>query len=855
MKFTSIIDGPQIRFGSGKIANLTESSIIGASGETVAMATVASSPAEDQPKSSNPFVQYIRQQSSFVPLTVDYRQRHHAVGKIPTSGNRSDNRRPSDEETLAGRAIDRALRPLIKKSDDSIHLSCSIQACPLNDQGGHPTALALNSASVALRDRLEEPIGCVYLNVLKDGTVLIDQSTPNNDSICELIYAGTRDKVVMMEFSGMLPEENLINLIQLAHGCVQPLLDTQTKLVDTRKEQEEIENDALRKELGLPPSIETESSVKTESTTVGNSEQLFDEIYDFCRKGIGESSLRLFGVGDLSKVGSEVVLAPRIHKANDAPLVSKKLRGRKEHILRDEIQQKLVEFQANQHHGEFYQEMINDGDAIPKLADLIHSKLLKESMAQAAIKHGRRADYRGDYSSACTTIRPLSMEVPALPDCVHGSSLFTRGETQVLCTVTLGPPKDGIPIKDPYNPITDSSKEVAKELPFQDLPVGSLRYLNTQEYLESDLNTRRVMADRQQTGDSGTMKERRRAFLQYDFPAFSKGEVQKGPSGGNRREIGHGALAEKALVPILPEAEEFPYAIRMTSEVTSSNGSSSMATICGVTLALLDAGVPISSPVAGISVGLADSKTAKEPHRLLLDITGNEDYFGSMDFKIAGTDCAVTAFQLDVKNPLPLDVVSEALLLAKDGRIEMLNEMEAQSRETSGGDVSSLLPRSDLKDAAPRVNIVKYDPTRKKSLVGPGGAVIRQMEDRFNVSLDLTQEGRCLLFGDDREMVRQAKAAVMDLVADVEVGGIYEGTVIELRDFGAIIEVLRNKEGLCHISELVEQEEIKRNKRGTLGLVNSVLQVGQRIDVECAAVDPVQGTIRLKPRKKLSPNN
>ena len=254
MNFTSIVDGPQIRFGSGKIANLTESSIIGASGETVVMAAVASAPTEDLPEEvSNTFKDYLRQQSSFVPLTVDYRQRHHAVGKIPSSGNRNDNRRPSEEETLAGRAIDRALRPLIKKSDESIHLSCSIQACPLNDQGGHPIALALNSASVALRERLEEPVACVYLNVLKDGTVLIDQSTAHKDSICELLYAGTRDKVVMMEFSGLLPEENLINLIELAHGCVQPLLDTQNKLSDNKKGQDDIEDDVLRKELGLPP--------------------------------------------------------------------------------------------------------------------------------------------------------------------------------------------------------------------------------------------------------------------------------------------------------------------------------------------------------------------------------------------------------------------------------------------------------------------------------------------------------------------------------------------------------------------------------------------------------------------------
>jgi polyribonucleotide nucleotidyltransferase len=277
-----------------------------------------------------------------------------------------------------------------------------------------------------------------------------------------------------------------------------------------------------------------------------------------------------------------------------------------------------------------------------------------------------------------------------------------------------------------------------------------------------------------------------------------------------------------------------------------------MASICGATLALLDAGVPITAPVAGVSVGLAKGKDEDESNRLLLDITGNEDYFGSMDFKIAGTDSKVTAFQLDVKSPLPLSIISKALHLGKDARGEILREMESQSKLSSSGVISDLLPRSDLKDSAPRVNIVRYDPTRKKSLVGPGGAVIRQMEDRFNVSMDLTQEGQCLLFGEDHEMVRQAKAAVMDLVADVEVGGVYEGTVMELRDFGAIIEILRNKEGLCHISELANKDELKSNTRGTMGLVHSLLEVGQKIKVVCSAVDPVQGTIRLKPHRKLS---
>lgn len=308
-----------------------------------------------------------------------------------------------------------------------------------------------------------------------------------------------------------------------------------------------------------------------------------------------------------------------------------------------------------------------------------------------------------------------------------------------------------------------------------------------------------------------------------------------------------GALAEKSILPILPSAGEFPYTIRMTCEVTSSNGSSSMASVCGATLSLLDAGVPIKYPVAGVSIGLVHS----DPKALLVDITGTEDHYGQMDFKIAGTKEFVTAFQLDVKQPLDLPTVSDALDLAKLGRMQILKEMEVQSEVSSNGVLSRLLPRSDLKPSAPRVEVVRFDPVRKKDLLGPGGVVIRQMEDRFNVSLDLTQEGQCLLFGDDRQMVRKARTAVMDLVSDVEVGLTYEGTVIELRDFGAIIELLRNKEGLCHISELAGKDEIRKHPSGSLGLVNQLLQVGQKIDVVCTAVDAVQGTIRVRPVSKV----
>ena len=291
----------------------------------------------------------------------------------------------------------------------------------------------------------------------------------------------------------------------------------------------------------------------------------------------------------------------------------------------------------------------------------------------------------------------------------------------------------------------------------------------------------------------------------------------------------------------------------MTSEVTDSNGSSSMASVCGGCLALLDAGVPIVAPVAGVSVGLAimekndDDVDVDQPYELLLDITGTEDYFGAMDFKIAGTYSGVTALQLDVKKPIPLTVLSEALKLARAGRQAILKEMDELCKGTV---LQGLKHRPGLKDSAPRVEIIRFDPQRKRDLIGPGGAVLRQIEDRYNVSLDLTQDGQCLLFGTNKDMVAKAKSVVADLVADVVEGEIYEGTIVEIKDYGAIVELLRNKEGLLHVSEIADDIS---DPMGNLGAMKKHVSVGDKIKVLCTGVDPVQGSIRLsvKALKKL----
>jgi len=917
--FSNIIRGHDVELDfNQKIAGMAHSTVIGRSGKTVALTTVVVAPrnTKDPNKdrkaigggNSGRVCNYrmlaraleqkcrLENSSEMVPLTVDYRERHHAVGKIPTNANRTDNRRASDSEILASRAIDRSLRPLLRKETDSsssggynempsIHLSCSIQAYPIKEKteefvtaGGHPISLALNSASLALKDRFVAPVAAVVLCLMEDGSILVNPSistiqchqqisskqSENNKIVGELLYAGTKDSVVMMEFSGILSESRLLHLIRLAHESIQPVLDMQERITKFQESENCQDDNELRKQLGI--AIETDDS---NLTTPGSSQQaeesecqmkanrIYDEANQFVNRNLRDAVMRLFGakLEDAEEVhypveGAEV----KIHsEENDGPLLGKTIRGRKENIIKFEIKRLLRRFEPSdsQLAKEYRTLMEQDVSLNTKLGDAFHSQMLREAMVDASITQSSRADGRGGNNAAGShTIRPLSMDVPALPDVVHGSAIFTRGETQVLCTTTLGPPKDGILQNNPFEAIRETlSNATDADTPSKTLPVGSLRYLRSQEHLESDLNSRRVLADREQTGDSGTLKERRRAFLQYDFPAYCNGEIQTGPSSASRREIGHGALAEKAILPILPSANQFPYAIRMTSEVTSSNGSSSMASVCGVVLSLLDAGVPVLAPVAGVSVGLVQDST-NTTHKLLLDISGTEDHYGLMDFKVAGTAEEVTAMQLDVKQPISLPIVTDALNLAKEGRNVILEEMKAQSHRSSDGAISNLSPRPELKPAAPRSSVVKFDPARKKDLLGPGGVVIRQMEDRFNVSLDLTQEGQCLLFGDDNGMVRKAKAAVMDLVSDVEVGETYEGTIIEIRDFGVIIELLRNKEGLCHVSELAGKEEIRSHRGGTKGLVMDRFRIGQQVDVVCTAVDPVQGTIRLRPASK-----
>ena len=504
----------------------------------------------------------------------------------------------------------------------------------------------------------------------------------------ELLYAGTRTHAIMMEWSSIhdsLPEDQWSGLLEVASAAVQPIIDTidelqmlqndkheRSQLVDkpdgfVSEEDTTALNAQIRASLGLPPLDEIDTFFMDEDElskdngilNVVNRKELLPAAITYCREQMGETPLRsLFGVrsGGIP-TRKDVSLQPVVAHRNPEEILSKRHRGRRETIMNQEIKRLVDEYLTDKAGYIFSSDDDTDDESIelPRferkwLQQKVAYILLKHGLWETSFRFGTRSDGRRNIhvGQGWKTVRPLQMIVPALPDSVHGSAIFARGDTQVLCTVTLGAPREGQPLSDPFQPTTNpqlaaseaelSNTPDGEELSFDKLPIGSLRFLRTQEALESDLNSRKSLADKERTGDSGNLAEVKRAFLQYDFPAYSTGSVPK-RGGMDRRSIGHGALAERAVLPVMPEAHVFPYAVRITSEVTDSNGSSSMASVCGATLALRDAGVPLKASVAGVSVGLAvpDKEAIKifnddiksddnEKYSLLLDITGTEDH-------------------------------------------------------------------------------------------------------------------------------------------------------------------------------------------------------------------------------------
>ena len=395
-------------------------------------------------------------------------------------------------------------------------------------------------------------------------------------------------------------------------------------------------------------------------------------------------------------------------------------------------------------------------------------KVEKKCVRELIYFEHKRVDGR-----ALDEIRPLSCEVGLLPR-THGSALFTRGQTQVLSVATLG-----------------------------------------------------MMSEEQTLDGIDTTEESKRYMHHYNFPSYSVGEAR--PSRGpGRREIGHGALAEKALVPVLPSEEEFPYAIRVVSEVLSSNGSTSQASICGSTLSLMDAGVPIKRPVAGISTGLITNPENDEDYVMLVDIQGLEDFFGDMDFKVGGTKKGITAIQVDIKcDGLTYEIIKEAFEKTEKARNYILDEIMLPV-------ISK--PRKEISKYAPRIVGTQIKVEKIKDVIGPGGKVINKIIDETGVKIDIEEDGKVYIYSQDNEKAMQALEMIEDIVRDIEVGGIYYGEVVRIMNFGAFVNLgCGDKEGLLHISQ-ISKEKVKN--------VEDVLHVGDKVTVKVTEIDD-QGRINL----------
>ena len=399
------------------------------------------------------------------------------------------------------------------------------------------------------------------------------------------------------------------------------------------------------------------------------------------------------------------------------------------------------------------------------IADSVHD-LEKACVREMILEEHKRPDGR-----KIDEIRPLSCEVGLLPR-VHGSALFTRGQTQVMSVVTLG------------------------------------------------------MKSEEQMLDGIDEETEKRYMHQYNFPSYSVGEAR--PSRGpGRREVGHGALAEKALVPVLPSEEEFPYAIRVVSEVLSSNGSTSQASICGSTLALMDAGVPIRKPVAGISTGLVTDKNDPNRYIMLTDIQGIEDFFGDMDFKVGGTKDGITAIQVDIKiDGLTYDIIKEAFERTKVARDYILDEVMLPVIDK---------PRADISKYAPRIFTSQISVDKIKDVIGPGGKMINKIIDETGVKIDIEDDGRVCVYSNDSENGKKAMKMIENIAREIEVGGIYDGIVTRIMSFGAFVDVGGGKEGLLHISKISSKRVDK---------VEDVLSVGDEITVKVTDIDH-QGRINL----------
>ena len=681
-------DGRTYRMETGRLAKQAAGSAMVQFGDTVVFAAITVSDKESH--------------LPFFPLTVEYREKTYAAGKIPGGFFKREGR-PAENEILAGRLIDRSIRPLFP---DGFKNEIQIFVYVLSaDQENDADVLGLTAASLALslsKAPWKGPVAAVRVARVEGNWVLNPTFEQLDKSDLDLVVAGRSDSLMMVEGGALeISEESVAEALEFAQSGIAELVEQQNEII---------------REVAAP---------KMEWAAHAPSDEISNKVSDLASARIKEAL-------NLSE------------KANRAQALA---------AVRSDMIEQLADI---------------DEDEL-KDAKSVFDKIEYDTMRRQVLEDGERLDGRD-----LETVRPITCEVGILPR-VHGTALFTRGQTQALVTATLG--------------------TVSDEQRIDNIHLSQ-----------------------------GTTKS---FMLHYNFPSFSVGEVRP-IRGVSRREVGHGNLAERALQALLPTYDEFPYTIRVVSEILESNGSSSMATVCGGSLAMMDAGVPIKGPCAGVAMGLI-----KEGDKVavLTDILGAEDHLGDMDFKVAGTVDGITSIQMDIKiEGISLDLLRDALQKAKKARLHILDVMSQTLSEARDG----------LSKYAPRIITIQIKPEKIGDIIGPKGKIIRGIQEQTGATINVDDTGLVTVSALDGKAGERAREMIEGIVQEPEVGRIYEGVVKNTTQFGAFVEITPGVEGLLHISEL-QHERTNRTE--------DVVNKGDVVRVKLLEVDS-RGKMRLS-RKAL----
>ena len=673
---------------ANKVARQTTASVMVTTGDTVVLATVVAKKESDPAK-------------DFFPLAVFYQEKFYAAGKIP-GGYFKREARPTEQETLTSRLIDRPIRPLFPSSfTNEVQIITTVMSLEKGCDADIPAMIGASAALALSGIPFQGPIAAAKVGFINNSFVLNPNREQLANSMLDMVVAGTKDAVLMVESEAHeLDEDLMLGAVLFGHQEQQVVID----------------------------------AINTFKANCGAEPWEFEDI----------PSIATYQEHIVNKYSEAIKTAFTIRDKAD--------RGNAIGDIKEKI---LADFE--------------EVDDLEKGRVLTAFKNTEKNIVRENILSNQpRIDGRD-----LDTVRPLAIETSLLPR-AHGSALFTRGETQAIVAATLGSVKDMQRLESLHGEEQD---------PF---------------------------------------------MLHYNFPGYSVGEISM-PMGPKRREIGHGNLAKRAIRPVLPNSDEFGYTLRVVSEITESNGSSSMATVCGTSLSLMDAGVPLKSPVAGVAMGLIKEG---DKFAVLTDILGDEDHLGDMDFKVAGSADGVTALQMDIKiEGINEEIMETALVKAKAARMHILDRMNQV--------ISS--PK-ELSESAPSMTKMTVAQDKIKEIIGKGGAVIKAIQAETEASVDINDDGEVTVFAENKSSMQAALDRIEKIIEEPELNKVYEGTVVKIVEFGAFVNILPGKDGLLHISE-ISQERVED--------VNSVLSEGDVISVKLIGFD--RGKLKLS-KKALDQN-